>query len=146
MAEQNGSVIGSGNNSAHPQVVKLFSRLYMNVNFVRDGNVTFKFRVDSETGFDGLSFQIDYDEWLGRVNTQLEWREATFAVARGSHQLQWVYQKDNSGDVGEDRAWLQIVELVGTKFADDECSACAISDASAESGRRSRGGPARDED
>jgi hypothetical protein len=134
--EQNGTIIGSGNNTGYAGVVKMYSRLYLNVNFVRDGNVTFKFRVDSEPGFDGMSFQIDYDQWLTEVTTDHEWKEYTFAVSRGSHQLQWVYAKDNIGDVGEDRAWLQIIELYGTKFADYECTSCAISDASL--GRRRR--------
>lgn len=92
---------------------------------MRDGNVTFRYRVDAEEEYDGMEFMVDFDLELEFTSQQLEWTEATAPVSRGSHTLKWQFSKDNSGDNGMDRAEIEIVELIGTKFADEHCLPCS---------------------
>jgi hypothetical protein len=72
-----------------------------------------------------MEFMVDFDLETEFTSQQLEWKEATAPVSRGSHTLKWQFSKDNSGDDGMDRAELQIVELIGTKFADEQCLPCS---------------------
>lgn len=77
------------------------------------GNVTFKYRVSSEAGFDFLRFYVDgvkLGEWSGVAN-ETTWATATFALTAGNHVLRWAFEKDNSVSIGLDSAWLDSVTL-----------------------------------
>ena len=77
------------------------------------GNVTFKYRVSSEAGFDFLRFYVDgakLGEWSGVAN-ETTWATATFALTAGNHVLRWEFEKDGSVSIGLDSAWLDSVTL-----------------------------------
>ncbi len=77
------------------------------------GNVSFKYRVSSEPGFDFLRFYMDstkLGEWSGAANATT-WGTATFAVPAGHHTFTWSYEKDASVSVGNDTAWIDAVTL-----------------------------------
>ena len=81
VAEGGGVALSSGANSAEvtnanrqdARANKIESVLYMNVNLVRDGTVSFRFMVEAEQDFDGLSFVIDNDEVMPMISVQ-EWK------------------------------------------------------------------------
>lgn len=93
---------GIGNNMA--------TALSLEVDLNNWGEVSFARRVSSESGFDFLRFYIDgqlKDSWSGEV----AWDEASFVVFGGTHTLEWVYEKDEILDGGEDAAWVDQIIL-----------------------------------
>ncbi|KAF1791080.1 Growth factor receptor cysteine-rich domain [Phytophthora cactorum] len=109
-----GSYISSGQNSGVMQNfegTRLYSTLRVSATFVRDGSVTYKYRVDAEQPYDGLMFQIDDDQSAGLVSQTDGWKEAVVQVSAGAHTLAWNYMKDYAGDAGEDKAYLKVIEL-----------------------------------
>uniref|UniRef100_A0AAV1UA44 Tyrosine-protein kinase ephrin type A/B receptor-like domain-containing protein n=1 Tax=Peronospora matthiolae TaxID=2874970 RepID=A0AAV1UA44_9STRA len=122
-----GSYISSGVNSRVMesfQGTRLFSTLRVSALFVRNGSVTYKYRVDAEAPYDGLLFQIDDDPGSELVSHSNGWKEAVMQVPAGAHTLVWNYMKDYSGDAGEDKAYLKVIELVGTAWSDLHCHSC----------------------
>jgi Tyrosine-protein kinase ephrin type A/B receptor-like/Cation-independent mannose-6-phosphate receptor repeat len=91
---------------------------------VRAGSVRFDFRVDSEPYFDGLHFYVDEVRVLSAEQNVEEWRQFEAPLSAGVHVLRWVYFKDWSHSVGDDAAMLDLVEVVGTTWADEQCTAC----------------------
>lgn len=76
------------------------------------GSVSFRVKVSSEAGFDALRFYVDgvkVGEWSG--TTIATWQTVTLPLTAGSHTLRWSYEKDGSGSVGLDAAWLDAVVL-----------------------------------
>merc|ERR1719181_1474493 len=45
-------------------------------------------------------------------------------VPRGVRTFRWIYSKDYSGTSGKDKAKIQLLEVVGTEFADLQCRSC----------------------
>lgn len=75
-----------------------------------DDQISFFYRVSSESGYDKLQFKIDGAEqgsWSGEV----PWTEATYAVSAGPHVFQWIYYKDTSVSSGSDCAWVDFIIL-----------------------------------
>ncbi|GMF16722.1 unnamed protein product [Phytophthora lilii] len=122
-----GSYISSGQNSGVMQNfegTRLYSTLRVSATFVREGSVTYKYRVDAEQPYDGLMFQIDDDQGAALVSQTDGWKEAVVQVSAGAHTLAWNYMKDYAGDAGEDKAYLKVIELVGTAYSDLHCHTC----------------------
>ncbi|KAG7375580.1 hypothetical protein PHYPSEUDO_000574 [Phytophthora pseudosyringae] len=122
-----GSYISSGENSGVMQNfegTRLYSTLRVSATFVRAGSVTYKYRVDAEQPYDGLMFQIDDDQGAGLVSQSDGWKEAVVQVSAGAHTLAWNYMKDYAGDAGEDKAYLKVIEMVGTSWSDLHCHTC----------------------
>ncbi len=70
------------------------------------GNLTFWYKVSSETNYDKLKFYIDGvlqgTGWSGTV----DWTQATYPLTVGTRTLKWEYMKDVSVDTGSDCAWV----------------------------------------
>jgi hypothetical protein len=103
----------------------------LNANFVKDGHVRFRYKVNGEEGKDGLQFIVDVTvaKWEGSKVTmyqQTEWAEQTVEVAAGAHTLKWRYEKDDKMDFGDDRAYIEIVEVYGTAHSDTLCEPCYL--------------------
>ncbi|TDH67325.1 hypothetical protein CCR75_001899 [Bremia lactucae] len=126
-ASKDGSLISSGENSGVLENfggTKLYSTLRIGATFVRDGYVTFKYRVDAELPYDGLVFQVDDTAGAESVSQSDGWKEKVVPVTMGAHVLAWHYRKDYTGDVGEDKAFLKVIEVVGTAYSDLHCHTC----------------------
>lgn len=70
-----------------------------------DGEVTFYYKISSESGYDSLTFTIDgdeQDEWSG----EQDWTQVSVPVEAGTRLFTWTYGKDGSMSEGEDTAWL----------------------------------------
>ncbi len=69
------------------------------------GDISFYYKVSSESGWDYLKFYIDgtrQDEWSGEE----VWEQVSFYVTKGRRTFEWTYSKDGSGSDGDDTAWI----------------------------------------
>ncbi len=72
------------------------------------GEISFYYKVSTESGWDHLRFYVDGDqrgEWSG----ELDWRAATYPVVAGTHTFRWTYSKDGSQTGGSDCAWVDFI-------------------------------------
>ncbi len=77
---------------------------------VAAGDISFFYKVSSESGYDKLKFYVNgtmKDEWSGDV----AWTEAVYPLTEGTNDLKWEYSKDGSVDSGEDCAWIDNIIL-----------------------------------
>ena len=77
----------------------------LTVDVLSDGELTFMYKVSSETGWDKFHFYMDNQEkgvWSGNV----DWTEFVQPVTVGHHTFKWSYTKDGSVNSGEDCAWV----------------------------------------
>ena len=73
----------------------------LTVNVATAGNMTFMYKVSSETNYDKLHFFMDNQEkgtWSGDV----DWTLFTQPVTVGQHTFKWSYTKDSSVNSGSD--------------------------------------------
>lgn len=78
------------------------------------GQLSFRWRVSSESGFDRLVLTLDGVQQVF-VSGEVPWTQQTLVVPAGSHKLRWTYAKDGSVAEGQDRAWLdQVAYTPGT--------------------------------
>lgn len=66
-----------------------------------DGEMSFYGKVSSESNWDKGCFYLDGVKKM-EVSGETDWTKYNFAVTEGEHVFRWVYQKDNSTDVGDD--------------------------------------------
>ena len=84
------------------------SELYITLEVLSDGNISFFRKVSSEADFDYLKFYIDNDltdKWSGEES----WAEVSYAVTSGFHTFKWTYQKDVFVAGGSDCAWVDYI-------------------------------------
>jgi hypothetical protein len=124
VSEANGTMISSGDNSANKTGgnFKTVSILYLNANFVKDGNVTYRFKVEGEADpnfipgvynpmYDGMYFVEDVNLRTEKISNT-GWVQMTLQIEKGSHTLKWEYEKDMNLDVGADRAWIKDIQVL----------------------------------
>ena len=86
------------------------SSMILTVNVLAAGELTFWYKVSSESNYDKLHFYMDNVEmssWSGTVS----WSEYTQAVTTGTHTFKWSYTKDSSVSTGSDCAWVDDIKF-----------------------------------
>ena len=125
----NTSVYYEGENSAKSGAISgnQSSSLSLDYESVVDDQISFFYKVSSESGYDYLRFYIDGSEkgsWSGEV----AWAEASYDVTAGQHTFTWTYAKDGSVDGGSDCAWVDFIilppMLLPTANAGDDAELC----------------------
>ena len=94
----------SNNNGQHSSS----GYMQLDVNVLAAGELSFWYKVSSESNYDKLHFYMDGTErgvWSGTV----DWTEFTQAVTVGQHSFKWEYTKDSSVSSGDDCAWVDDV-------------------------------------
>jgi hypothetical protein len=84
------------------------SSMQVTMNVIASGNITFHYKVSSESGWDYLHFYIDGVEkakWSGDV----PWTQGSYAVTPGTRTFKWTYSKDGSYASGSDCAWVDYI-------------------------------------
>ncbi len=81
------------------------SILYIELETAVAGEVSFYYKVSSESGWDKLFFKID-DAEKGNWSGEVDWAQASYPLTPGRHRLQWQYTKDVTMSGGEDCAWI----------------------------------------
>lgn len=74
------------------------------------GNVTFWWKVSSQTNSDRLRFIVNGAE-RANLSGDTGWRWATFDVGLGNQTLRWAYTKDAAGSAGQDRGWVDLIRF-----------------------------------
>ncbi len=87
-----------------------FSQMKMSLHIAEDGIVSFARRVSSEYSYDFLIFSIDGVE-MGSWSGDVSWGKVSYPVTEGIHELSWIYVKDEIGNQGSDRAWVDEINL-----------------------------------
>eukprot|EP00741_Cyanophora_paradoxa_P010661 tig00020537_g10304.t1 len=118
---RNGSVIDSGDHSDQQNLVAV---LALRVLLVRDGAISFEYRVDAEPGYDGLSLFVDDLQAMPLVSQQATYTTFTLPASRGYRVFKFIYSKDYSMSYGRDRAWIRNIAVDGVSLADPTCTAC----------------------
>jgi hypothetical protein len=75
------------------------------------GNLSFHYKVDSESTFDFFTFSIDGTVML-TASGQVDWTQFTTPITAGAHTLVWKYTKDTVLSVGSDAVWID--DLTGS--------------------------------
>lgn len=70
------------------------------------GALSFWWKVSSEEGYDFLRFYIDGAEQSGAISGEADWQQCSFQIPTGSHEIKWVYAKDESESAGADCGWV----------------------------------------
>jgi len=79
--------------------------LQITMDVAANDNISFAYKVSTESGYDFLKFYIDGTEkgsWSGDVN----WSNASYPVTTGSHTFKWTYSKDGSATGGLDAVFV----------------------------------------
>jgi len=69
------------------------------------GEISFHYKVSSESVFDCLEFYIDGTR-QGRWSGEDGWAQVSFPVVAGKRTFEWLYSKDGSVSEGSDTAWI----------------------------------------
>jgi len=83
------------------------------------GDLSFWYRVSSESSWDYFYFYIDGDRKLD-VSGNVGWTQYSTTLPAGSYELRWEYDKDGSMSSGSDTVWIDDLEIVedNTAWAD----------------------------
>ncbi|HOH79438.1 MAG TPA: S8 family serine peptidase [Candidatus Cloacimonadota bacterium] len=79
--------------------------LSITLNVTTAGDLSYFYKVSSESGYDYLRFYLDdvqQAQWSGEAG----WALQTHAISTGLHSFKWTYSKDVSYLGGSDTAWL----------------------------------------
>jgi hypothetical protein len=86
------------------------SSLVLPVEMVGDGQLSFRYRIDSEQGYDRFQFLVDGQALL-HVSGQTAWQTFSAALPAGQHELVWRYSKDSTLSSGQDAAWIDDLQI-----------------------------------
>jgi hypothetical protein len=83
---------------------------YIKTTVIGPGQLSFRWKVSSESYYDYLSFYID-DNKESSISGLTGWEQQTYTIPAGTHTLKWVYEKDSSFTYGSDCGWIDKVEF-----------------------------------
>ncbi len=84
---------------------------YMAVSVAGPVQVSFFWKVSSESGGDVLSFQVPEAGVSDSISGNQDWSERTYDIEGGVHTLIWSYSKDSSVSELDDTAWVDSVSI-----------------------------------
>jgi hypothetical protein len=84
------------------------STMSLSANVVATGDLSFQYKVSSESNYDFLRFSIDGSE-LASWDGEQGWAEFSTSVAAGEHIFTWSYTKDVSVSNGSDCGWIDYI-------------------------------------
>ncbi|MCD4819949.1 MAG: hypothetical protein K8S23_14795 [Candidatus Cloacimonetes bacterium] len=84
------------------------SELSIDLNLTSAGYVSFCYMVDSEENYDKLIFSIDGVE-QGNWSGDIVYGDQMYYVYSGLRSFKWYYEKNVSGSVGDDAAWIDCI-------------------------------------
>ncbi|MEA2095698.1 MAG: M14 family zinc carboxypeptidase [Candidatus Cloacimonadota bacterium] len=84
------------------------SSLYLEVNVLSAGDLSFYKKVSSEYNYDFLRFYIDNTQ-MGSWSGTSDWTEEIYPVTAGNHTFKWEYTKDQAVVGGSDCGWIDYI-------------------------------------
>ena len=55
---------------------------------------------------------------------QFQYKSFVWPLSAGFHTLQWIYHKDVAYEMGEDKAFIRTIQILGTDFSSESCTPC----------------------
>lgn len=83
---------------------------------VGGGDVSFWYRVSSESGYDFFNFYIDGDLEI-QASGSGSWQSYATTLAAGPHELKWEFAKDYSLSSGSDTVWIDDLQVTADNTA-----------------------------
>jgi subtilisin family serine protease len=105
------------------------------LNTTANGDITFQYKVSSESNYDFLRFYIDGTE-RGNWDGEQGWAEFSYPVSAGEHTFTWSYTKDVSVSNGDDCGWIDYIVFppIGAPALPDIAVSPALYDVTLEPG------------
>jgi len=72
--------------------------------------LSFRWKVDSESGYDFLRFNVDGVQ-KASISGNVAWQARNVSIPSGNHTVQWVYEKDYSEASGADAGFVDTVTI-----------------------------------
>ena len=69
-------------------------------------DLSFYWKVSSESGYDYLRFYIDDSEQSGKISGDTDWQQKSYVLSAGEKVLKWCYTKDRYVEGGSDTGWV----------------------------------------
>jgi hypothetical protein len=92
------------------------SSLALSLELMAAGQISFRYQVDAEQGYDGFEFLVDGEPLL-RASGQSGWRTFAAPLPAGQHQLIWRFSKDGTLSSGQDAAWIDDLRVENASLA-----------------------------
>ena len=88
----------------------------MQTTFADSNDLSFHWKVSSESDYDYLRFYIDGSE-QSKISGDTDWQQKSYVLSAGEKVLKWCYTKDYSYDSGSDAGWVdKIVNTANTSI------------------------------
>ena len=102
---------GSNNDSLQSGAITHDQKSCFETGVMAPVRVNFYWSVDSQPNADYLKFYVD-DIEKGALSGNVYWTQIEHSLTdSAAHTLKWCYEKDDSGANGEDRAWVDQLEI-----------------------------------
>ena len=69
-------------------------------------DLSFYWKVSSESNYDYLRFYIDDSEQSGKISGNTDWQQKSYVLSAGDKVLKWCYTKNYYYDSGSDAGWV----------------------------------------
>ena len=92
------------------------SSLVLPLELMAAGQLSFRYQVDAEQGYDQFEFLVDGQPLL-RVSGQSGWRTFAAPLPAGQHRLTWRFSKDSTLSSGQDAAWIDDLRVENASLA-----------------------------
>ena len=86
---------------------------FIETTLIGPGNLSFWWKVSSETNADFLSFEMNFS-LVTNISGEVDWTQVTVPIPDGATTVSWTYQKDTNGAAGLDAGWLDQVMFTAT--------------------------------
>jgi len=87
----------------------------INASLVGPGNLSFWWKVSSETNWDFLHFYTN-GTLVAKISGEVDWQHQTVALPPGKNTLLWIYVKDASLSIGRDAGWVDQIVYDGPPY------------------------------
>jgi hypothetical protein len=92
------------------------SSIELTAEVLSGGEISFYYKVSSESGWDYLRFYIDGNE-LEKWSGEDPWTQVSYSVTPGTHTFKWSYTKDGSQSNGSDCGWVDMIVFPPLRIA-----------------------------
>ena len=89
-----------------------YGSTYMTMTVKGPLELSFDWKVSSESGWDYLKWYLDGTEKSAISGTGSGWQTVTSSIPAGEHTIKWQYSKDQIDDNGEDCGWVGLPRIL----------------------------------
>jgi hypothetical protein len=100
-----------GDSAAQSRPISHFQTSWLQCTLNGPGSLFFNWKVSSAPG-DILEFRVD-DQLINGISGEVDWQSQKLTLSAGSHNVKWLYKKDEAGSAGADCGWVDQVVFIG---------------------------------